>query len=150
MVYKSEPQKHLFYSLSSTQFPLLKKHLIVSSSLLVILFLGLISFFGSGGRVYMLRHVWLFVTQLYTGAFQASFVHGISQMRILKWIAIFYSRESSPPRDLTHVSYISRRILYHCATWESLFFFYISYKDEEDQSPYLIFYFSRSNCVSYM
>ena len=30
-------------------------------------------------------------------------VHGIFQARILKWIAIFYSMESSRPRDRTRV-----------------------------------------------
>ena len=30
-----------------------------------------------------------------------SSVHGILQVRILEWVAIFYSRGSSQPRDLT-------------------------------------------------
>ena len=42
-----------------------------------------------------------------------SSVHGISQARILEWVAISFSRGSSPPRDRTHVSYIGRQILYH-------------------------------------
>ena len=56
----------------------------------------------------------------------SSFVHGIFQAKILEWIAISYSRRSSQPRDLTHVSWISctsctsRQILYHYATWEAL------------------------------
>ena len=43
-------------------------------------------------------------------------VQGISQARRLEWIAIFSSRESSPPRDRTHISYVfcfGRRILHH-------------------------------------
>ena len=51
-----------------------------------------------------------------------SSAHGISQARILEWVAISYSRGSSWPRDLTHfscVSCISRWILYHYATWEA-------------------------------
>ena len=51
-----------------------------------------------------------------------SSVHGILQARVLEWVAIPSSRASSPPRDGTHVCYISsfgRRILYCCATWES-------------------------------
>ena len=43
-------------------------------------------------------------------------VHGISQTRILEWVVISYSRGSSPPRDQTHISYIScidRWVLYH-------------------------------------
>ena len=41
-----------------------------------------------------------------------SCVHGISQAKILKWVAISFSRASSRPRDRTHVSCIGRRILY--------------------------------------
>ena len=33
-----------------------------------------------------------------------TFVQGSSQARILEWVAISFSRESSPPRDQTHVS----------------------------------------------
>ena len=45
-----------------------------------------------------------------------SSVHGISQARILEWVAIFFSRRSSWPRDGTCISYIScigRQVLYH-------------------------------------
>ena len=42
-----------------------------------------------------------------------SSVHGISLARILEWIAISSSRGSSQPGDQTHVSCISRQILYH-------------------------------------
>ena len=48
-----------------------------------------------------------------------SSVHGISQARILEWVAISFSRGSSQPRDGTHVSCISytdRQLLYHCTT----------------------------------
>jgi len=46
--------------------------------------------------------------------------HRISQIRILEWVAISFSRESFWPwRDWTHVSCLGRRILYHCLTWES-------------------------------
>ena len=54
-----------------------------------------------------------------------SFVHGISQVRILEWFAISSSRGSSWPRDWTHVSWVSciscfgRWILYHSATGEA-------------------------------
>ena len=46
------------------------------------------------------------------------FFHGISQTRILEWITTPFSRESSPPRDQTHVSCIGRQILYHWAKWK--------------------------------
>ena len=38
-----------------------------------------------------------------------SFVRGISQARILEWVAISFSRGSSWPRDRTHVFCIGRR-----------------------------------------
>ena len=33
--------------------------------------------------------------------------HGISQARVLEWVAIFFSRGSSRPREQTHVSYLA-------------------------------------------
>ena len=51
-----------------------------------------------------------------------SSVHGISQARILEWLAVSYSRGSSCPRDQTHISCTPlhcRCILYHCTTWET-------------------------------
>ena len=42
-----------------------------------------------------------------------SCVHGISQARVLEWIAISFFRGSSWPRDWTQVSCIDRQILYH-------------------------------------
>ena len=38
-----------------------------------------------------------------------SSVHGIFQARILEWVAISFSRGSSRPRDLTHISRIAGR-----------------------------------------
>ena len=43
-------------------------------------------------------------------------VHGILQARILEWVAISSCRRSSWPRDPTHLSWISRQILYYWAT----------------------------------
>ena len=51
-----------------------------------------------------------------------SSIHEILQVRILEWVAIFYFRGSSWPRDRTCTSYIScihRWILYHHATREA-------------------------------
>ena len=45
-----------------------------------------------------------------------SSVHGISQPKILQWVAISFSRASSQPRDGTRVSFIGRWILYHWPT----------------------------------
>ena len=47
-----------------------------------------------------------------------SSVHGISQARILEWVAISFSRGSCQPRDRTWVSCIGRRILHCWATGE--------------------------------
>ena len=44
-----------------------------------------------------------------------SFVHGISQTRILEWVAFSFHRGSFLPRDQTHVSCI-RWILFHWAS----------------------------------
>ena len=50
-----------------------------------------------------------------------SSVHRIFQARIVKWVAICYSRGSSQPRNWTCISCSSctgRWILSHCANWE--------------------------------
>ena len=74
--------------------------------------------------VSLLSCVWLFCDfmDLYP---PGSAVHGISQARILKWVAISFYKGSSLPRDATHLSYIGRQILYHWATWEALTFYNI-------------------------
>ena len=48
-----------------------------------------------------------------------SSVHGISQARILEWIAIFFSRGSSQPRNWTQVSCITCRFFTVWATREA-------------------------------
>ena len=45
-----------------------------------------------------------------------STVYGISQARILKWVAISFSRGSSQPRDGTHVSCIVRWVFFFFTT----------------------------------
>ena len=47
-------------------------------------------------------------------------VHGISQARIVEWVAIPFSRGSSPPRDRTQVSCVAGRFFIISATWEAL------------------------------
>ena len=47
---------------------------------------------------------------------------GISQARILEWVAISYPKGSAWPRDWIHVSCsscIGRLFLYHCTIWEA-------------------------------
>ena len=57
---------------------------------------------------YRLSHVWLCPP--------GSSVHGILQARILKWIAIPFSRVSSWPRDRTRISHIEGRFFTIWAT----------------------------------
>ena len=47
-------------------------------------------------------------------------VHGILQARMLEWVAIPFSRESSRPRDRTRVSFIAGRFFTIWATREAL------------------------------
>ena len=60
-----------------------------------------------------------------------SSVHGISQARMLEMIAISSSRESSWPRDWTHLL-LGRQILYHWATREA------PLKTKFDENVYLV------------
>ena len=51
-----------------------------------------------------------------------SSVHGILQARILEWVAMLSSRESSWPRDQAHISSVScigRGFFTTSATWEA-------------------------------
>ena len=51
-----------------------------------------------------------------------SSVHGILQARILEWVAMPFSRESSQPRDRTHISCVSciaGGLFTHWTTWEA-------------------------------
>ena len=48
-----------------------------------------------------------------------SSVHGISQARILEWVAISSSSRSSRPRNRTCISCIGRWVFHHWATWEA-------------------------------
>ena len=58
-------------------------------------------------------HLWL--CNLADSSQPGSSVHGTSQARLLKWVAIFSSRASSQPHDISCVSFIVRQILYHWA-----------------------------------
>ena len=51
-----------------------------------------------------------------------SSLHGLLQARILEWIAMPFSGESSQPRDQTPIFYsscIGRWVVYTSATWEA-------------------------------
>ena len=54
--------------------------------------------------IQLLSHIQLFCNPLDCPL--ESSVYGIFQARILEWVAIFYSRGSSRPRDQTHISYL--------------------------------------------
>ena len=58
--------------------------------------------------VWSLSRVWLFCDPLDCSP-PGSSVHGISQARILEWVAASFSRRSSQPRDRTQVSCIADR-----------------------------------------
>ena len=62
-----------------------------------------------------------------------SSVRGISQARILEWVAICFPRGSSQPRDRTHISYTGRQILSHWAVgpWNKYFIFAVRVLSEE-------------------
>ena len=62
--------------------------------------------------VQSLSHVQLFATP-WTVAHQTPLSMGISQVRILEWAAISFSRGSSQARDRTQVSCVGRWILNH-------------------------------------
>ena len=67
---------------------------------------------------WLLSHVWL--CDLMDCSLPGSSVYGISQARILEWVAISFSRGSSWPRGRTHISHIGRWILYQWPTREAL------------------------------
>ena len=72
--------------------------------------------FNSLRYLCVFSHIWLFCDPM-DYSLPSSSVHGISRAGILEWVAIFYSRESSWPRDSTCISCISciaRQLLYHC------------------------------------
>jgi len=58
-----------------------------------------------------------------------SSTHGIFQVRTLEWVAISFTRGSSPPRDWTHVSIscIAGRFFTHYTTWEGFLYIYLLY-----------------------
>ena len=66
------------------------------------------------GAAYSLQQCLILRHPLYY-SLPGSSVHGILQATILEWVANFFSRGASRPRDLTHVSYIS------CTGWQVLY-----------------------------
>ena len=64
-----------------------------------------------------LSHVWLFCDPMDCSPPGFS-VYGISQARILEWVAVFFSRGSFQPRERTQVSLIAGRFFTSWATNE--------------------------------
>ena len=69
-------------------------------------------------KVKSLSPIWLFAT-LWTVARQAPWSMEFSRQELLEWVAIFFSRGSSWPRDRIQVSCISGRLFTLWATRES-------------------------------
>ena len=68
-----------------------------------------------GTHLLLFSHIWLFCDPM--GCSPPGYsVHGISQAKILEWVAISFSRRSSRTRDQTWVSCIDRQILYSWTT----------------------------------
>ena len=61
---------------------------------------------------------WLTLCDPMDCSLPGSSVHGISQARILEWVAFSYSRGSSWPWDQTHISCIAGEFFTNSATWE--------------------------------
>ena len=66
-----------------------------------------------------------------------SSVHGIFQARILEWVAISFSRESSWPMDQTHISCVSCIGRWSLYTWEASHVYCLS-----NITPFMIFMYS--------
>ena len=75
-------------------------------------------------RVQLFANPWTFTLPSFS-------VHGIFQARVLEWVTLFSSRESSQPRGWTLISCIGRQILYHWATWEALYIYI--YRERESR-----------------
>ena len=69
---------------------------------------GVVCSYSGRKKVKSLSRVWLFCHHPIDCSLPGS-SHGIFQARILEWVAISFSRGSSPPRDRTRVSHIVGR-----------------------------------------
>ena len=81
-------------------------------------------FFLTPNKICLLLHMCMCAQLLSCNSMDCSppgsSVHWVFQA-ILVWVVISFFRGSSWPRDQTHISCISRQILYHWATWKTLF-----------------------------
>ena len=69
-----------------------------------------------------------------------SSIHGILQVRILEWVAISFSRGSSPPRNQTHGLLNCRQILYRLSyegsPMSTILQYKIKIKDKKTPKPF--------------
>ena len=78
-----------------------------------------------------------------------SSIHGIFQARVLQWVAIYFSRESSWPRDWTWFSHIAERRFTIWATREA-YYVYLNFLEKLTAitCDEVIVYFIRMETVS--
>ena len=69
-------------------------------------------------KVKLLSRVWLFAP--HNCSLPSSSIHGLSQARILEWVAISFSRGSSQSRDWTQASCIAGGFFTSWATWRGI------------------------------
>ena len=86
---------------------------------------------------------WLFCDPMNCSLPDSS-VHGISQARILAWVAISFSRGFSWTKDQTYVFCIGRQILYHWATKEAHYGYYQVFTQKADHCPEVVLWVSLS------
>ena len=85
---------------------------------LVIIFFNIhYNFYTHHCFVELLSCIWLFCNPT-DCSLPGSSVHGISQAKVLEWLAIAFSRGFFQPRDQTHISCIGKWILYQWAARE--------------------------------
>ena len=84
---------------------------------------------------WLLSHVQLFCDTMDCSP-PGSSVHGISNVRMLEWVAIPFSKGSFWFRDQTHISWIGKQVLYCWATWEAPFSPRLGGFDHRDLFPH--------------
>ena len=131
---KEPSQSKSWWSTTNKYLPsTMLDHLLVLCNIIFTAALRQVRNRGSEGKVFCSRPWWivrvsgmhapsLSQVQLFCDPMDCSppgsSVHGIFQARILEWVAISFSRGTSPPRAWTWVSCIGRQVLYHWATRE--------------------------------
>ena len=108
--------------------------IVLTNTPLGVRFLGRIVFIWGGGGLF--AKLCLAFCDPMDSILPGSSVHGISQARTLEWVAIFYPRGSSPPRDRTQVFCIAGRSFTNWATRVALIEDYLFLKWEHNKILY--------------